>query len=63
MKNGLLITDINDARRYKNNSTMSFTTTLGIGGVKNNGQPFGFATPIQTPQSRFLGYTYPLICS
>ena len=59
MREGKLITDINDARQY-NNLNIPYTPTRGIGGVKNNGQPLGFAVPIETPQSRFFGYANPL---
>lgn len=75
MKKGQLITHINDNRKYmgfsenivngiKNIQHTPITPTRGIGGIKNNGAPMGFATSIDNSannqQSKFSGYTNPL---
>lgn len=60
MRNGQLITNPNDQRKYKGfienfvndlkniqETNLPFTPTRGIGGVQNNGVPLGFAADIE----------------
>ena len=47
MKEGKLITDIDDKRKFEQQKTkLPFIPTRGVGGVQNNGKPLGFATTI-----------------
>lgn len=46
MRNGQLITGLEDTRKYRDSNKLPFIPTRGSGGVKNNGVPLGFATDI-----------------
>ena len=71
MKSGQLITHPSDSRKYmgiseniansiKNIQETPLTPTRGIGGIKKNGVPLGFAAPIDSQNFEFSGYTNPL---
>ena len=45
MREGKLITDLDDSRKYQKQKT-SFTPMPWVGGIQNNGKPLGFAADI-----------------
>ncbi|MBP3820096.1 hypothetical protein J6G99_00440 [bacterium] len=49
MKEGKLITRLDDSRKFQEQKS-SFTPMPWIGGVQNNGKPLGFAADIDTKQ-------------
>lgn len=73
MRNGQLITNPNDKRKYTGvtenfvngikriqETDLPFTPTKGIGGVQNDGKPLGFAADIDTEQlAKMLGIQLP----
>ena len=51
MKEGKLITGLNDLRKFQQQMPqLPFTPTRGVGGVDNNGRPLGFAAGIDINQ-------------
>lgn len=51
MREGKLITGLDDPRKYQEQETnLPFTPTRGVGGVQSNGKPLGFAADIDTNQ-------------
>ena len=73
MRNGQLITNPKDQRKYAGvtenivngikriqETKLPYIPTRGIGGVQNKGIPFGFAADVPRPQSKFKDYKNPL---
>ena len=77
MRNGQLITNPNDKRKYTGvtenivngakrmqETNLPFTPTRGVGGVDNNGKPLGFAADIDIAQlANILGIQLPEVQS
>jgi len=62
MKEGQLITQLDDSRKFNENKqfNLPFTPTRSIGGVQHNGLPLGFAANINDSQSELSNYKNPL---
>ena len=61
MKEGKLITGLDDTRKFEEQRfQLPFTPTRGVGGINNNGVPLGFAADIDTKQlANMLGFQLP----
>ena len=57
MKKGLLITNLEDSRKFQEKQ---FIPTRSIGGINSNGKPIGFASDIKDSKSTLSGYTNPI---